>query len=246
MSDHGFDLSVVVPAYQEAPRIAATVERLQREVAAAGRRVEVLVVDDGSTDRTAATAREAGADQVIQMGSNCGKGAAVRAGMLAATGSVRAFIDADLAYTPAQLLGIVSEVEQGADAAVGNRRLAPGGSSGPILRRLGGAFISLVTSWLVLGNRRDSQCGIKAFDGAVAMWVFTRARIDGFGFDVEVLHLLDARGATVVEVPVTARASDASSVHVFRDGVRLLVDLAVIRYRSRRGDYADGDVRVSL
>ena len=245
MNKQQCDLSVIVPAYGEAERIGATVRSLRQALTATGRSVEIVVVDDGSPDNTAARARAAGADRVIQLGRNRGKGAAVRAGMVSATGTVRCFVDADLAYPPDQVLRLVEAIEAGADAAVGNRRLESGGSSGPILRKLGGALISLLTSWLVLGQRRDSQCGVKAFAASTAMWVFTRTRIDGFGFDVEVLHLLDLRGARVVDVPARAEPSQGSTVHVLRDGLRLLVDLVVIRYRSWRGDYAGADVKVS-
>lgn len=244
MTEREIDLSVVVPAYAEAGRIAETVQRLRDEVSASGRNVEIVVVDDGSPDDTAARARAAGADQVIQLGRNRGKGAAVRAGMLAATGTVRGFVDADLAYPPDQLLSLVTQVEAGADAAVGSRRLRPGGAAGPRVRRWGGQFISLLGAWLVLGERRDSQCGVKVFSGDVAAWIFTRTRIEGFGFDVEVLHLLAERGATVVELPVSAGPSESSTVHVIRDGIRLTCDMLLIRYRSRRGDYAVGEVRV--
>jgi dolichyl-phosphate beta-glucosyltransferase len=244
LSDSTYQLSIVIPAYGEADRIAATVGVLRTVVEATGRTVEIVVVDDGSPDDTASRARSAGADQVIQLGENFGKGAAVRIGMLKGRGSVRCFVDADLAYSPDQVLRVVAAVEQGADAAVGNRRLDPAGASGPLVRRLGGTLISLLSSWLVLGERRDSQCGIKAFDQRSAAWVFSRTRIDGFGFDVEVLHLLNTWGAAVVDVPVHAEPSEASTVHVIRDGLRLLMDLLVIRYRTRRGDYAVGGVRV--
>ena len=124
MTDRQADLSVVVPAYCEATRIAATVATLHTELATADRRVEVIVVDDGSTDDTAARARSAGADQVLQLPSNRGKGAAVRAGMLAASGRVRCFVDADLAYGPNQILRLVAAVEEGADDADEAVRLA--------------------------------------------------------------------------------------------------------------------------
>lgn len=245
LTGSGVDLSVVVPAYAEAGRIAMTVQTLRAEIEATGRSIEIVVVDDGSPDDTAARARAAGAEQVIQLGRNRGKGAAVRAGMLSAKGAVRAFVDADLAYSPAQLLRLVEQVEAGADAAVGNRRLPPAGPGGSLLRRLGGELISLLGAWMVLGARRDSQCGVKAFADETAVWVFSRTRIERFGFDVEVLHLLAERGAAVVDVPVRAQVSEGSSVNVFRDGLRLLADLVVIRYRSRRGDYGTREVRVS-
>ncbi|MYB04564.1 MAG: glycosyltransferase family 2 protein, partial [Acidimicrobiaceae bacterium] len=117
-------LSVVVPAYREAGRIGETVATLRSELAPVHHEggVEIVVVDDGSDDGTAAAGRAAGADVVVEFPVNRGKGAAVRAGMRIASGSVVAFTDADLSYPPHQILGLLEEVEQGADAAVGDRR----------------------------------------------------------------------------------------------------------------------------
>jgi len=115
-------LSVVVPAYAEADDIGATIARLRDELGGLDGGLEIVVVDDGSPDDTAAAARASGADQVIEQRPNRGKGAAVRAGVLAATGRTVAFTDADLSYSPDQLRVLLEQVEAGWDVVVGSRR----------------------------------------------------------------------------------------------------------------------------
>src|SRR5690606_13357501 len=115
-------LSVVVPAYHEAGRIGGTVRQLRAALAGVEGGVEIIVVDDGPDPATEAEAREAGADQVISHPRNLGKGAAVRTGVLAANGRTVAFTDADLSYSPDQLVGLMEEVEAGWDVVVGSRR----------------------------------------------------------------------------------------------------------------------------
>src|SRR5581483_1432593 len=185
-------LSVVVPAYGEAENIAAVIDRLRAELASAGD-IEVIVVDDGSKDGTADAARAGGADQVIAQPLNRGKGAAVRAGMLVARGRTVAFTDADLAYPPAQLLDLLAQVEAGWDMVVGSRRhvdtstLVRAGR----LREMTGRLFNALTLLVLLGQYRDTQCGIKAFRSDVARLLFGHASIDRFAFDVELFHLAE-------------------------------------------------------
>lgn len=231
---------MVVPAFQEAGVIGATVERLRSElspvVGPAG--LEVVVADDGSTDGTATEAAAAGADRVLRL-THRGKGSAVRAGMLAAAGDTVAFCDADLAYAPDQVLRVMEAVEAGADVAAGSRRhedavtLVRAGR----LREVSGRAFSLLTDAAVLGSRHDTQCGLKAFSHAAAGSVFSRARIDGFAFDVEVFALVHRLGLRVVDVPVQLTNSRRSSVHVLRDATAMLRDVARVRWGLARGAY---------
>jgi len=199
----------------------------------------VVVVDDGSSDATADEARAAGADRVIVHAANRGKGAAVRTGMLAGTGRTLAFTDADLSYAPAQLVGLLEVVESGVDVVVGSRMhedtrtLVRAGR----LRETGGRVINGLTRLVVLGDHRDTQCGLKAFGADAAKVIFDRSRINGFAFDVEVFVIAEHNGLTVREVPVTVVNTTRSSVHVWRDAARLVVDLFRIRRWSRRGFY---------
>ncbi|MCU1453992.1 MAG: hypothetical protein JWN46_2138 [Acidimicrobiales bacterium] len=234
-------LSVVIPAYGEEARIAATIGRIRSdlaEVAEAGG-LEVVVVDDGSADATAAAARAAGADQVVVQPENRGKGAAVRAGMLAARGRTIAFTDADLAYAPHQIVRLLTEVEDGWDVVVGSRRHTDTTTlvRARRLREVGGRAINLCTHAVLLGHHRDTQCGLKAFRSDVARLLFAKSRIDGFAFDVEVFHLVERYRLSLAEVPVSVENTTRSTVRVARDAVRLLRDLVRIRRDAGRGAY---------
>jgi dolichyl-phosphate beta-glucosyltransferase len=240
-------LSVVVPAYDEADRIGDTVRRLRDglEGVAANGGAEIVVVDDGSDDGTADAALAAGATQVVVQPRNRGKGAAVQAGVLAARGRTVVFTDADLAYGPDQVARVVAAVEDGWDVAIGDRRhpdtrtlVAPSR-----LRAWGSRAINWLGYAVLLGNYRDTQSGLKAFRSDVARFVFARTRIDGFAFDIEVLHLAERHEFSLIEVPVDVTNSSRSTVRATRDAARLVVDLFRIRHWSAEGAYgADGDL----
>lgn len=231
-------LSVVVPAYQEAEVVAGTVASLRAALVDLDPDVEIIVVDDGSTDGTAGLARSAGADQVVVHSQNRGKGAAVRTGMLAATGRTVVFTDADLAYSPDQVERVAVEVEAGWDVVLGSRQAT--GSVAEVqasfLRRIGGRVVNLAVRQVVPGHL-DTQCGIKAFRSDVGRLLFGDARIDGFGFDVEIVALAQHHGLSVAEVPVRVVNSTRSSLHVVRDGLQMLGDLGRIAWWRRRGRY---------
>lgn len=238
-------LSVVVPAFREADRIGRTVEAIRAELSAlhtAGE-LEVVVVDDGSDDDTAEVAERAGADQVLRCTPNRGKGAAVRAGVLAAQGRCVAFTDADLSYAPSQLLRLLEGVEAGWDVVVGSRQHVETRTvvRAGRLREVGGRVINLLTGLVLLGRYRDTQCGLKAMRSDVGRLVFGHAHIDGFAFDVEVFHLVERYRLTLLEVPVEVVNSSRSTVNVVRDATRLVRDLFRIRRWGRVGRYeADG------
>ncbi len=234
-------LSVVVPTFEEEARIASTVARLRRELAdlASAGGLEIVVVDDGSADATAEAARTAGADQVVVQPANRGKGAAVRAGMAVARGRTLAFTDADLAYAPAQLVDLVEEVEAGWDVVVGSRKHTDTTTlvRARRVREIGGRVINLLTHAVLLGQYRDTQCGIKAFRSDVARLLFAKARVDGFAFDVELFHLVERYRLSLTEVPVTVENSPRSTVKVVRDARRLMRDLIRVRGGAARGWY---------
>jgi glycosyltransferase involved in cell wall biosynthesis len=231
---------VVVPAYREAGRIGTTVEEVRAALADLGGGLEVVVVDDGSDDATAEEARAAGADQVLVHPGNRGKGAAVRTGVLAAAGATIAFTDADLAYSPDQLAGLLAAVEAGTDVVVGSRRHEQTTTlvRARRLREVGGRAVNLVTRLLVLDRERDTQCGMKAFRADAARAVFERTTIDGFAFDIELFVIADRLGLEVGEVPVQVENSTRSTVNVVRDAGRLVADLLRIRRADRAGRYA--------
>jgi dolichyl-phosphate beta-glucosyltransferase len=233
--------TVIVPALDEAARIGATVTAIRaalHELDGAGG-LEVVVVDDGSTDATADVALEAGADQVVVLPENRGKGAAIRAGVAAARGRTIAFTDADLAYSPDQLLRVISEVEVGWDVAIGSRRHPETErvDGAGVLRDLGSRGVNLLATAVLLSHPHDTQCGLKAFRADVAKQVFGLGRVDRFAFDIEVLHLVERYGWTVTEVPVQLRMGERTTVRLARDTLRLLRDLWRIRHWSATGAY---------
>ncbi len=234
-------LSLVIPAYGEEGEIAGTLAAVERALGHLRQDggFEVIVVDDGSADDTAGAARVAGADRVIRLERNQGKGAAVRAGMLAASGRAVVFTDADLSYSPDQALTLMERIEQGWDVVVGSRKHSETATlvAARRLREVGGRVINVFTSLVLLGQYRDTQCGLKGMRSDVAQTVFSRCHVDGFAFDVEVFHLVERYRFTLVEVPVEVVNRTTSTVSVARDAVRMIRDLFRIRARSRAGVY---------
>ncbi len=228
-----------MPAYGEGRRIGAAVIALRGVL---GADTEIVVVDDGSTDDTGAAAEAGGADLVVRLPDNRGKGAAVRAGMLAAHGDVMVFTDADLSYPPAQIELLRAELERGTDVVVGSRRhigtrtLVRAG----LLREASGRVFNLFTR-LVLSRRfGDTQCGLKGFRREAAQEIFGHSRIDRFAFDVEILWLAGHYGFSIAEVPVELDTAPGSTVSLARDAVRMVRDLTKIRRWSARGAYGPG------
>ena len=237
-------ISLIIPAFEEADRIAGTLSTVDSELRSSLQKsddIEGIVVDDGSNDATSEIARQAGADVVIRLEENKGKGAAIRAGVQEANGSVVAFTDADLAYNPRQVVKLVTLVESGYDMVVGSRQhietknLVRAGR----VREVGGRLINIATSGILLGHYRDTQCGLKAFKSQVAKSLFDAGTLDGFSFDVELFHLAERWDLSLKEIPVEVENSQRSSVSAFRDGVFLLLDLIRIRQRARRGIYPE-------
>ena len=232
-------MSVVVPAYEEQDRIASAIACVRSALANVEGGVELIVVDDGSTDGTADEARAAGADRVVIHPANRGKGAAVRTGVLAATGRTIAFTDADLSYAPEQLEGLLEIVESGFDVVVGSRKhdmtrtLVQAGR----LREIGGRVINWLTHAVLLGDYRDTQCGLKAFRAEAGRLIFERSKIDGFAFDVEIFVIAERNDLKLAEVPVTVVNTTRSTVRIVRDALRLVRDLFRIRRWLRRGAY---------
>ena len=234
-------LSLVIPAYREADGIAETVQRVEGALGHLRDEggFELVIVDDGSPDDTAAVARATSADQVLQLERNSGKGAAVRAGVLAAKGRTIAFTDADLSYSPDQVLGLLAQVEAGWDVVVGSRQHVETKTlvGNRRIREVGGRVINVLTSLVLLGQYRDTQCGLKAFRSDVGRMIFGRSHIDGFAFDVEMFHLVERYRFSLLEVPVELVNSSRSTVKVARDATRLVRDLFRVRAIGRAGGY---------
>ncbi len=236
-------LTLVVPAKDEVVRLPPTLEAASRVLPGLALASEIVVVDDGSRDGTAAlAARFAGAVpiRVVRLERNRGKGAAVAAGIAAARHPFVAFTDADCPYDLSALRPMLEALAgRTADVAIGARDLVESGVSrgyGP-LRRLSGKMLSGLTRAVIGLPMRDSQCGLKAFRTETARSLFAVRTIDGFGFDFELLAAALANGLVVERFPVRLSHDDDSRVDVLRDGLAMFRQLWLVRAGLRRGDY---------
>jgi dolichyl-phosphate beta-glucosyltransferase len=233
---------VVIPAYNEAQRLPAYLSEVVAYFDGRGEPYEVIVVDDGSADETAARVLEAQAiHQAVtlhRLAENRGKGFAVRAGMRAARGGLRLMADADGATPIAEIKRLETVIQAGADLAVGSRAL-PDPSvrrEVQIHRKLSGEIFNFFARRMGVGDVTDTQCGFKLFRGAVAEALFGELETTGFGFDVELLMLARRRGYRVVEVAINWADQPGSKVDVLRDGPRMLAQIVRARVRlARRG-----------
>ncbi|MEO7793850.1 MAG: dolichyl-phosphate beta-glucosyltransferase [Thermoanaerobaculia bacterium] len=232
-------LSVVVPAYNEEARIGPTLDRLADFVAGLPGGAEILVVDDGSSDGTSGIAerpqyREARWLRWLRLPENRGKGAALRAGVLASTGDEVLLCDADLS-TPIEEYVRLRPRLATVEVVLGSRGLAESriDRRQPLYRELMGRIFNLAVRALAVGGIKDTQCGFKLLRGEVARSLFADLRIDRFAYDVELIWLARRRGMQVEEVGVTWVDSPASSVHALRDSARMLADLFRIRWLHR-------------
>lgn len=232
-------LSVVVPAYNEAARIGPTLDRLIEFARDLAGGAEILVVDDGSTDGTGEFAPRAAGGEApwlrwIRLPENRGKGAALRAGVLASRGDEILLCDADLSTPIAEYARLRPHL---ADAAVvlGSRGVAESKIERrqPRYRELMGRMFNLMVRAFAVGGIRDTQCGFKLLRGDSARQLFADLRIDRFAYDVELIWLARRRGLEVREVGVTWIDSPASSVHALRDSTRMFADILRIRWLHR-------------
>ena len=235
--------SIVIPAFNESGRIPATLQSVVDCVRGHGWTAEVIVVDDGSRDRTAEVVREfaAGAPEVrvIQNSRNRGKGYSVRAGMLQALGEVVMFTDADLSAPIEEAEGLFAAIRQGADIAIGSRWLARSRQTirQPLYRQFFGRCFNAVTRAVMGLPFADTQCGFKAFTHAAAQALFQLQTIERWGFDPEILFIARKRGYRVAEVPVSWAHDERTQISYLTDGVRMLEDIAIVRWNALVGRY---------
>jgi glycosyltransferase involved in cell wall biosynthesis len=242
--DHA-TLSIVLPCLNEADRLPGTLAAYLAHFPPARAEVELVVVDDGSTDGTTAIADQiAAADprvRVVRTTHNHGKGYAVRTGIAAAQGELVVFTDADGSYGPEQLERVVAALGR-APVAIGARLGDQAGAGSP-LRRLASRVFNRVMRLLLGLPFHDTQCGLKGFRRGAAEAVFRRARVDGFAFDAEALLVSRRLGLAVIEVPVVAEERQGSRVRVGGDALRMVVDVWKVRRAAARGAYDEMRVR---
>ncbi len=235
--------SIIIPAYNEERRLTAGLDQV---LACAGERgwdAEVLVVNDGSRDGTAALAAEYAARhpgvRLLQNPGNRGKGYSVRHGMLEAQGEWLLFTDADLSAPIAEAEKLFAALRAGAEVAIGSRWLASETQTlrQPLYRQFFGRVFNLLLR-LLLGLRfKDTQCGFKAFTRRAAQELFPRQRIERWAFDPELLYLARRQKLTVEEVPVAWAHDRRSTISPLRDGPRMAWDMLRIRWYGLIGKY---------
>jgi glycosyltransferase involved in cell wall biosynthesis len=235
------DVSIVIPAYNEARRLPATLAGWREFFVGQSYLSEVIVVDAGSRDATAEIAQKAGA-RVIRLGQNQGKGGAVLAGVLAASGHLIVYADADMNVAPPHLTQAMTRIQDGADLVVGRRDLAQYASAEGPVRLLAGGLVQITRRAIVLPAFQDTQCGFKVFRRSLARVVFGATRIRSFAFDIEVLFLARKLGARIVELPVTTTFHDESTFSVRRHLPQFLHDIVQIRLNDLRGRYDHASV----
>ncbi len=232
-------VTLVVPAYNESDRLEAGLERL-RAAASSGavdlHGIEVLVVDDGSRDDTARAAARLLADlprsRVLSLPKNLGKGAAVRAGILAARGERIVFADADMAIDPAHLPELLGALD-GADVAVGSRAVGGHVDYGRRVRTFAGRCFNRAVRLAGGVDLDDTQCGFKGFNRGPALLLAHLLTTNGYAFDVELLWLAKRLDLRVAVVPVRWVDVPGSTVRPLRDAARMLLDVLEARRRHR-------------
>ena len=237
-------ISIVVPALNEERCIDSFLARVSHDLSARNLSWEIVVVDDGSRDGTAAIVERWAAGDVrvrLLRQAHGGKGAAVRHGMLAATGAWRFMTDADLSVAPEDWSGLLAAALEpgGTDVIVASRE-APGASrvGEPPMRHVIGRVFNWIVQALALRGINDTQCGFKLFSGVAVTTVFPRLTVEGFAFDVEALLVARHAGFAIREVGVTWICRTDSRVRLGRGGVAF-ADILRIRWRQLRGRYDD-------
>ncbi len=240
-------LSIVIPAYNEEKRLAATLDTVVAYLAQQPWSWEVRVVDDGSVDGTAALAERHAAGEprlVVQREPHRGKGGTVKAGLLAATGEYRFICDADLSMPITELRRFLPPFADVFDIAIGSREGNGARRVGePLHRHLMGRVFNGVVQRLALPGIEDSQCGFKMFTAEAVRAIFPLVTIDGWAFDVEVLTIAREHRLRIAEIPIEWHYRNESQVSMVRDGLGMLRELARIRLRAFRGVYGRADTR---
>ena len=234
-------LSIVIPAHNEETRLPGTLEQVFRFLEGQDFSAEVIVVENGSNDRTYEIARGFAKEhptlRVIQNDWR-GKGLAVQRGVKEAKGEYVFLCDADLSMPIEEIGKFLPPQLQNMDIAIASRE-APGSVryNEPYYRHLTGRVFNTLIRWLVLPTLQDTQCGFKCIRAEVARDIFRYQTLTGWAFDVELLFIARHHGYSIVEIPIHWYFNADSKISVFRDSLRMFLDLLAIRRNARRGLY---------
>jgi dolichyl-phosphate beta-glucosyltransferase len=238
------ELSIIVPAYDEEALIVSTLDGLQTYLSARPEQYEIIVVDDGSQDRTTELIRQWQECNQTELRllvnpQNMGKGFSIRRGVLESRGQFIIFIDADLPYKLQAIDKFLEALRNGSDLAIGSRVLPGSQVKGvPVVRYFSGQIFSLMVQTVLFPGLPDTQCGFKSFRAAAAREIFRRTTINGFGFDVEMLFV--ARKRKLAIQPVAVQMIDhrhRSRVRLILDSFKMFANLFMVRWNDLRGTY---------
>jgi glycosyltransferase involved in cell wall biosynthesis len=242
MSPAAPELSIIIPSYNEELRLPATLDRIAAYLQRGGHEAEVLVVDDGSNDRTAAVAESFRSRipslRLVSNGVNRGKGYSVRHGMQEARGRVALFTDADLS-APIEEAGKLIAALETYDVAIGSRAMDRSLITvhESRFREFAGIIFNKIVRIILWLPFVDTQCGFKAFRRERCSILFEQQRIERFGFDPELLYLARHHGLRAVEIPVRWGHSPATKVSMWRDSIQMFIDVFTIRWNALAGRY---------
>lgn len=236
-------LSLIIPAFNEEGRLLDSLRQLADFLSKQKYSSEVLIVENGSDDRSYEIAQtfcdDHSAFSVHHMAAR-GKGLAVRWGMLAAKGSYRMMLDTDLSMPVDQINRFFPPELADIDIAIASRE-APGAVryNEPAFRHIGGRLMNFLIRLIAIPSLQDTQCGFKCFRAEVAEDLFLHQKMNGWSFDVELLYIARMRGYSVAELPIPWYFSEQSHVNPVPDSVRMIVDLFTIRRNARLGSYGE-------
>jgi glycosyltransferase involved in cell wall biosynthesis len=235
--------SIIIPAYNESKRLGATLDRVLAYVSAERWDAEIIVVNDGSRDRTPDLVREYLQRhpnlRLVENPGNRGKGYSVRNGMLNASGEILLFSDADLSAPIEEAPKLFAVIQSGADIAIGSRWLRPELQTHrqSLLRQFYGRAFNLALRILLGLSFKDTHCGFKAFTRSAAQKIFPQQKIERWGFDPELLYLARKYHLNVVEVGVAWAHDEGTRINPLRDGLRMFGEVLKIRWNATTGKY---------
>jgi len=236
------ELSIVIPSFNEDLRLPTTLREISSYIRSSRRETEVIVVDDGSTDRTSDVANSFRGEierlRVVANNKNRGKGYSVRHGMMEARGRVVLFTDADLSAPIAEADKLLAALADH-DVAIGSRAMDRSLISvrQSLFREYAGIIFNFIVRAILRLPFVDTQCGFKAFRRERCRVIFEQQRIERFGFDPEILYLARHHGLSSAEIPVRWAHSPATKVSMWRDSIQMFLDVFVIRWNSHSGRY---------
>ncbi len=240
-TDHPF-LSIVIPAHNEEKRLPPSLAKIDAYLKKQDYTYEVIVVENGSRDRTSEVVREFAKDhpyvRLIEVHTR-GKGLAVKAGMLAARGEYRFICDTDLSMPIEEIAKFLPPVREGYDVLIGSREGEGARRIGePEYRHIMGRVLNFIVKLTAVSEFEDTQCGFKMFKRKAAEDLFSVQRMSGIGFDVELIYVALRRGYRITDVPITWYFDPDSRMRLFQDSLKILLEIWEIRQNWRKGVYA--------